>query len=154
MVLPFSISYEHLKRNPRPVDVFVFFFDQEAKLGYYSEMQSQKLKTPPAESKEKKNLTAKFGRVKKIVKVMLMNVGSYPSKKPSDPQLLAIWQENLLELGRQGENNLYASIDKVKSIPFDKFHVSHVLTNLKLINHRNLKLPSNTPAEELQFFNK
>ena len=32
MVLPFSLSYEHLKRNPRPVDMFVCFFAQEAKL--------------------------------------------------------------------------------------------------------------------------
>ena len=28
MVLPFSVSYEHLKRNPRLVNVFIYFFDQ------------------------------------------------------------------------------------------------------------------------------
>jgi hypothetical protein len=34
VVLPFSVSYEHLKHSPRLVDLFVYFFDQEAKLGY------------------------------------------------------------------------------------------------------------------------
>jgi hypothetical protein len=67
------------------VDVFIYFFDQEAKLGYYSKMQSNKLKS--AES-NRKNIIAKFTRVQKIVKLMLMNIGSYPGKKPTDPKLL------------------------------------------------------------------
>jgi hypothetical protein len=33
MLLPFSISYKHLKHNPRLVDMFVYF--QEAKVGYH-----------------------------------------------------------------------------------------------------------------------
>ena len=37
-VLPFSASCEHLKCNPRLVDMFVCFFDDEAKLGCCSEM--------------------------------------------------------------------------------------------------------------------
>jgi len=88
MVLPFSVSYEHLKRNPRLVDVFVCFFDQDAKLGYCSEMQSSKCKQ---DENHRKNLIAKFARVKKVVKHMLMNVGSYPGKKPTDPKQLVTW---------------------------------------------------------------
>jgi hypothetical protein len=34
MVLPFSMSYDHLKRTPRLVEVYIYFFDQEAELGY------------------------------------------------------------------------------------------------------------------------
>jgi len=38
--------------------------------------------------------------------------------------------------------------------PFEKFNVSHVVTNRKLCKEmkEELKLPENTPAEELQFF--
>jgi len=43
-VLPFSMSHEHLKRNPRPIDVFVCFFNAKAKLGCYSEKQTAKCK--------------------------------------------------------------------------------------------------------------
>jgi predicted metal-dependent HD superfamily phosphohydrolase len=151
MVLPFSVSYEHLKRNPRLVDVFIYFFDQEAKLGYYREMQSNKLKS--AESNLKKNNIAKFARVKKLVKLMLMNTGSYPGKKPTDPKLLVLWQEDLLKLGRQAENNTYKHF--AEKIPYDKFNVSNVLTNRSVCKQMqlDLKLPANTPAEELQFFN-
>ena len=150
MVLPFSVSYDHLKRNPRLVDVFIYFFDQQAKLGYYSEMHSDKLKS--AESSRKK-IIAKFARVKKIVKLMLMNIGSYPGKKPVDPKLLVAWQEDLLKLGRQAENNIYVHFgDKV---PHEKFNVTNVLTNRSVCKQMqlDLKLPTNTPAEELQFFN-
>ncbi|KAG7349398.1 hypothetical protein IV203_011995 [Nitzschia inconspicua] len=150
MVLPFSVSYEHLKRNPRLLDVFIYFFEQDAKQGYYSEMQPAKLKS---DEKLRKNVIAKFGRVKKIVKLMLMNVGSYPGKKPTDPKDLVEWQENLLKLGRQVENNVYVWLDKDKSIPFEKFTMSNVLTNNACKQMQDdLKLPSNTPPEELQFF--
>ena len=88
MVLPFSISYEHLKPNPRPVDMLVYVFAQEAKVGYHSEMQSNKYKSD-ALNHDRKNITAKFGRVKKIVKLMLMNIGAYPDNKPMDPKQLA-----------------------------------------------------------------
>jgi hypothetical protein len=71
MVLPFSISYEHLKRNPRLVDMFVYFFVQEAKVGYHSKMQSNKYKSK-ASKHDRKNIIAKFGKVKKIVKLMLI----------------------------------------------------------------------------------
>lgn len=149
MVLPFSVSYAHLKRTPRLSDVFIYFFDQEARLGYYSEMQSNKLKS---EELKRKNTIAKFARVKKIIKLMLMNIGSHPGKKPTDPKLLAAWQENLLKLGRQAENNIYVHFEKV---PFEKFNVSNVLTNNDVCKkmQQSLKLPSNTPVEELQFFN-
>jgi hypothetical protein len=149
MVLPFSVSYDHLKRNPRLVDVFIYFFDQQAKLGYYSEMQSNKLKSADS---DRKKIIAKFARVKKIVKLMLMNIGSYPGKKPADPKLLVAWQEDLLKLGRQAENNIYVHFgDKV---PHEKFNVTNVLTNRNVCKKMQLlKLPSNTPAEELQFFN-
>jgi len=46
-VSPFSVSCEHLKRNPRLIDAFVYFFDDEAKLGCCSEMQSNKCKSNP-----------------------------------------------------------------------------------------------------------
>jgi hypothetical protein len=153
MVLPFSISYEHLKRNPRPVDMFVYFFAQEAKVGYHSKMQSNKYKSE-ALKHDWKNITAKFGRVKKIVKLMLMNIGAYPDNKPTDPKQLAAWQENLLKLGRQAEHNIDVRIDKDKSIPFEKFNVSNMLTNntaCKQMQH-SLKLPLNTPSCESIFF--
>jgi hypothetical protein len=151
MVLPFSISYDHLKRNPRLVDVFVYFFGQEAKAGYYSEMQGSK----HSETGERKNITAKFGRVKRIVRLMLVNIGSYPGNKPADPKQLANWQENLLKLGKQAECNLYAQIDRDKSIPFEKFNVSSVLTSRAICTAmlHSMKLPSDTPAYEMQFFN-
>jgi len=40
------------------------------------------------------------------------------------------------------------------SIPLEKFNVSNVATNRKLCKDikEELKLPENTPAEELQFF--
>lgn len=151
MVLPFSVSYDHLKRNPRLIDVFVYFFEAEAKLGYYSEMQLTKNKAD--ESNHRKNTIAKFARIKKITKLMLMNIGSYPGKKPTDPKQLATWQENLLKLGEQAEKNIYAHF--AEKIPYDKFNISNVLTNKDVCKkmQQDLKLPSNTPAEELQFFN-
>ena len=156
-VLPFSVSYDHLKRNPRLPDIFVYFHDQEAKAGYYSKMQSNKFKSNAnANAKERKNLIAKFARVKKIVRLMLMNVGSHPGKKPSDSKQYAEWQTNLLKLGRQAEHNIYAYCEKSgKSTPFDKFNVSSVLTNDKACKQmqQELVLPRDTPWEELQFFN-
>jgi hypothetical protein len=144
MVLPFSISYKHLKRNPRPVDMFVYFFAQKAKVGYHSEMQSNKYKSE-ASKHDRKNIIAKVARVKKIVKLMLINIGLYPDNKPADPKQLAAWQENLLKLGRQAENNIYAWINKDKSIPFEKFNISNVLTNKTVCRQMqdSLKLPSN-----------
>jgi hypothetical protein len=151
MVLPFSVSYEHLKRSPRLIDVFVYFFDAEAKLGYYSEQQSTKNKT---DEKHRKKTIAKFARIKKIVKLMLLNIGSYPGKKPTDPKQLATWQENLLKLGKQAEQNIYVHF--TEKLSHDKFNVSNVLTNTDVCQkmQQDLKLPLNTPAEELQFFNK
>jgi hypothetical protein len=68
----------------------MYFHDQEAKSGYYSKMQSNKFKSNDrANLKERKNIIAKFARVKKIVKFMLMNVGSHPGKKPSEPKQFA-----------------------------------------------------------------
>ena len=114
-------------------------------------MQSNKLKS--AESNLKKNNIAKFARVKKIVKLMLMNIGSYPSKKPTDPKLLVAWQEDLLKLGGQAENNIYAHF--CEKVPHEKFNVTNVFNNKKVCKQMllDLKLPTNTPAEELQFFN-
>jgi hypothetical protein len=153
MVLPFSISYKHLKRNPRLIDMFVYFLAQEAKVGYDSKMQSNKFKSLPL--KKRQATTAKFARVKKIVKLMLINIGLDPGNKPTDPKQLAAWQENLLKLGRQAENNIYAWIGKDKSIPFEKFNVSNVLTNKTVCKQMqdSLKLPLNTPAYESRFFN-
>jgi hypothetical protein len=134
--------------------MFIYFFVQEAKVGYHSKMQSNKYKSE-ASKHDRKNIIAKFGKVKKIVKLMLINIGSYPDNKPTDPKELAAWQENLLKLGRQAENNIYAWINKDKSIPFEKFNISNVLTNKTVCRQMqdSLKLPSNTPACELKFFN-
>jgi len=38
---------------------------------------------------------------------MLMNIGSCPGKKPNNPKELATWQENLLKLGKQAEDNRF-----------------------------------------------
>ena len=148
-VLPFSVSHEHLKRNPRLIDMFVCFFDDEAKLGCCSEMQSNKCKSNP---QHRKKTIAKFVRVKKTVKLMLMSVGSHPGKKPSDPKQLVTWQENLLKLGKQAEGNMCAHFHG--KVPHDKFNVSNALNNSDVCKQmqRDLKLPSNTPAEELQFY--
>lgn len=97
-------------------------------------------------------MIAKFARVKKIVKLMLMNIRSYPGKKPTDPKQLVAWKEDLLKLGRQAESNVYVRFqDKV---PHDKFNASNVLNSSNVCKQvqRDLKLPSNTPAEELQFY--
>jgi hypothetical protein len=150
MVRPFSISYEHLKHNPRPVDVFVYFFEKEAKLGYYSELKCAKLKS---DESKRKQLIAKFARVKKITRLMLMNLGFHPGKKPMDPKELTAWEANLLQLGRQAEQNIYAYFNG--KVEFEKFNVTNVLTNkeaCKQMQH-DLRLPANTPVEEYQFFN-
>ena len=67
------------------------------------------------------------------------------------------WQENLLKLGRQAENNIYAWVDKdesIKSVSFEKFTMSNVLTTKACRQMQDApRLPLNTPAEELQFFN-
>jgi len=83
VVLPFSMSCEHLKCNPRLADVFVCFFDNEGKLRCHSEMQSNKFKSQ--EEKQRKATVAKFARVKKIVKLMLMNMGSCPIRSHPVP---------------------------------------------------------------------
>jgi hypothetical protein len=62
-------------------------------------MQSNKFKSE-AFKQERKNIAAKFGTVKKLVKIMLLAGGSYPEPKPSDPKLIVAWQEELLKLGR------------------------------------------------------
>jgi hypothetical protein len=116
-------------------------------------MQSNKFKS---NAKERKNIIAKLARVKKIVKFMLMNVGSHPGKKPSEPKQLAEWQMNLLKLGRQAENNIYAHCEKSgKSTPFDKFNVSSVLTNNNACKQmqQDLVLPRDTPCfPNLRYF--
>jgi hypothetical protein len=53
--------------------MFVYFSAQEAKVGYNSKMQSNKFKSLPL--KKWQATTAKFGRVKKIVKLMLIIIG-------------------------------------------------------------------------------
>jgi len=63
--------------------VFVCFFDAEAKLGCHSEMQSGKCKQ---DENHRRKLTAKFARTKKSVKLRLVNVGSHPGNKSSDPR--------------------------------------------------------------------
>jgi hypothetical protein len=78
-----------------------------------------------------------------------MNVGSHPGKKPSEPKQLAEWQTNLLKLGRQAENNIYAHCEKSgKSTPFDKCIVSSVLTNNNACKQmqQDLVLPWDTHA--------
>lgn len=49
-VLPFSDTHNHLKRNPRPKEVFTCFFDKQAKPGHCSEMNSNKFKCVPQSS--------------------------------------------------------------------------------------------------------
>jgi len=113
-------------------------------------MQSNKLKS---DESKRKNTIAKFARVKKTAKLMLMNVNLCPDEKPTDPKLLALWQENLLKLGKQAENN--TCIHFGDKIPYEKFNVSTVLTSSGTCKQMQLDLrsPGNTPAEELQFFN-
>jgi hypothetical protein len=154
VVLPFSVSYDHLKRNPRLVDIFVYFFSQDAKAGYFNEMQSSKFKSDSFRQ-ERKNITAKFGRVKKMVKLMLLNMGQYPEIRPVDPKRLSAWHEDLLKCGRQAEKSIYTRIDKDKPVEFDKFNASTVLTNTTVCKamQDSLQLPVNTPTSELQFFN-
>jgi hypothetical protein len=53
-------------------------------------MQSNKLMS---EESRRKNTIEKFARVKTIIKLKLMNIGSHPGKKPTDTKLLAAWQE-------------------------------------------------------------
>jgi hypothetical protein len=150
MVLPFSISHEHLKRNPRPADVFVYFFSQQARRGYYAEMQTTKSK---ADEKKRKATIAKFARVKKIVKLLLLNLGSHPGNKPTDPKPLAAWLENLLKLGNQAEQNLYVYFGDDK-VAWEKFNMTNVLNATDVCKQILQKeLPDNTPCEELQFFN-
>ena len=102
-------------------------------------------------------MIAKFSRVKKIVKLMFISLGSYPCKKPADPKELALWQENLLKLSRQAKGNIYAWITQgdLTSLDFEKFNVSNVLNRSTACKQmlQDLKLPNDTPTEELQFFN-
>lgn len=116
-------------------------------------MELNKQKASP---EDRKKIIAKFARVKKIVKLMLMHLGSHPGKKPSDPKELATWEQNLVKLGRQAENNIYAKILAVSpDLPLNKFNVSTVLTNSNVCKQiqQEQRLPRNTPWEELQFFN-
>jgi len=114
---------------------------------------SKHYKSLPPKSKERNNLGAKFGRVKKIVKLMLLNVGTFPVKKPcDDPKQLVAWQENLLKLGKQAEGNIHRRY--FGDLPLDKLNISKVVNNVEAVKHmlENLKLPQNTPPLELKFF--
>jgi hypothetical protein len=115
-------------------------------------MQSNKLKS---EASKRKNTIAKFKKVKKIIKLMLLNLGSHPGKKPTDLKLLAAWQENLLKSSADKQSKICIYVHFHDSVPAEKFNVTNMLMNssvCKQMQH-DLKLPANTPVEELQFFN-
>ena len=117
-------------------------------------MQSAKFKSPP--KNEQKAVISEFAKVKKLVKLVLVNIGSHPGEKPSNPKELAEWKENLLKLGRQGEVNVCSQTARATTdkTPHDKFNASNVLKNADIVKQmlQELKLPNDTPDSELQFF--
>ena len=127
-------------------DVFVAFFDEDHPAGFELDKKSDSWKDDmdPLEKKRYKN---KFANIKRAVRMVLMHADSYPLI-PEDPSQ---YKEVLRRTATAAEERIR------NNLGFEDKRISiYTLTSLSEIKtlEKTLRLPSNTPVEELQFFNK
>lgn len=144
----YTVSSRRWRKNGNVRDYFFHFFDSRAMQGYQKDLDDPGWSKKP----DKEGVKARFGRLKRTVKLMLMYCDGFPEERPVDPLLYAQWCRAVETMAEGAEAIIRMDVMELDST---KILTQGILIQSKAVRKSELEksLPEDTPELYINFFN-
>ena len=128
---------------------FFHFFNDQAMEGYQFDLEDPQWATNPDTSK----IRAKFGRLKKVIKIMLAYADTYPPPKPRQVANIAAWQRAVRDIAAACNARILQKLNDLSNSPTIKTQLSQAaLIAAKEVHCDEDMLPDDTPIAARAWF--